>query len=72
MGVKWISYEPAVEAVDFTSRLVQGIDWGIVGGEPKQPRGTRPLVPFNLDWARAVIAQCRQTGASIQVREYPR
>jgi protein gp37 len=62
-GVKWISYEPAVEPVDFTSHLIQGIEWVIVGGESKQPLGTRPLVPSKLEWARDVIAQCRATGA---------
>ena len=68
-GTKWVSYEPALGPVDFTSHLIQGIDWVIVGGESKQPLGTRSLVPFNLEWARAVIAQCRVTGATPFVKQ---
>src|ERR1043165_430586 len=45
--VRFISYEPALEYVDFTPWLEQ-LDWLICGGEsgPKTRR-------FDLDWARA-------------------
>ena len=45
------------------------VSWVIVGGESTQPLGTRPLVPFKLEWARDVIAQCRATGAAPFVKQ---
>ena len=38
-GVKWISYEPAVAGVDFTSPLSRGIEWVIVGGSRSSRSG---------------------------------
>lgn len=51
--VRFVSYEPALEQVDFTP-WVQQIDWLICGGESgAQAR------PFDIDWARLAREQCR-------------
>ena len=101
-AVRWVSYEPALDAVDFTkwlpffwrlpgerrklgeeramqtnddgSVLVQlvgggiavrpALDWIVVGGEAGP--GARP---FDLRWARAVIAQCRAAGVPVFVKQ---
>jgi protein gp37 len=67
-GPRWVSYEPALGPVAFTPWL-PAVSWVIVGGESAQARGTRPVVPFNLDWARAVIRQCHATGAAPFVKQ---
>jgi len=67
-GHCWVLYEPALGPVDFTPWL-PAVSWVIVGGESTQPRGTRPLEPFRLEWARDVIAQCRATGAAPFVKQ---
>ena len=103
-AVRWVSAEPLLEAVDFTSFLPRrlslseipgsalndgatemnsnGLDWIVVGGESGP--GARP---FDLAWARSLIAQCRAAGVPVfksskggtpsewpedlRVREYP-
>lgn len=60
---RFISYEPALSAVDFypwlgdTTRegaiLNRGIDWVIIGGE--SGGGARP---FDIEWAHETIMQC--------------
>lgn len=52
--VRFVSYEPALEQVDFTPWLHE-IDWLICGGES----GMRAR-PFDLDWARAAREQCQR------------
>ena len=54
--VRFVSYEPALEQVDFTPWL-QEIDWLICGGE-----SGAQVRPFDLDWARSVREQCWQAG----------
>lgn len=66
-AVRFVSYEPALNAVDFWripypdgpgSALGDGrISWIIVGGESGP--GARP---FDLQWARDAIRQCREAG----------
>lgn len=43
---------------------VPGIDWAIVGGESGP--GARP---FNLQWARDIIEQCREAGVACFVKQ---
>lgn len=56
--VRFVSYEPALGPVNFTPWLNQGgVNWLICGGESGP--GYRPM---DLDWARSVRDQCRETG----------
>lgn len=72
-AVRWVSYEPALEAVDFrcaafngadSFSAMAGIDWIVVGGESGP--GARP---FDLAWARSVIAQCAEAGTACFVKQ---
>lgn len=73
-AVRWVSYEPAIEDVEFqrdrgwlepfqdvTPSLVRTprISWIVVGGESGP--GARP---FDLAWARSTIRQCREAGVA--------
>lgn len=49
----WVSYEPALELVDFTGW--EFLDWLVIGGESGSNARS-----FHSDWARSVIAWCRQ------------
>jgi protein gp37 len=63
--VHFVSCEPLLERVDLT-RWVGGrsIDWVIIGGESGP--GARP---FHLEWARALVAQCRGAGVAPFVKQ---
>ena len=52
---RFVSYEPALELVNFEDYLYDGLDWLICGGEsgPK-------CRPFDQRWAKSVILQCRE------------
>jgi protein gp37 len=74
-AVRFVSYEPALAAVDFTAiRHGNDLDlpaieigllhWLIVGGE--SGNGARP---FNLQWARDVVAQCKAAGVACFVKQ---
>jgi len=64
--VRFLSMEPLVSPVDIT-RYMGGpscIDWAIIGGE------SGPAArPFNLDWARSLIAQCRTEAVVIWLKQ---
>lgn len=73
VAVRGVSYEPALEAVDFVSdgRMYlggsgnpRGLDWCIVGGE-----SGRSARPFDLTWARSVVKQCREAGVQCFVKQ---
>jgi protein gp37 len=51
--VRWVSLEPMLGPVDIRRGLVD-VDWIVVGGESGP--GARP---YDVDWPRAVIQQCR-------------
>ena len=64
-AVRFLSCEPLLEPVDLTklkddelganwNALEMGISWVICGGE-----SGASARPFNLDWARSLLAQCR-------------
>ncbi|MEQ9078606.1 MAG: DUF5131 family protein [Sandaracinaceae bacterium] len=63
-------FRSAVEAMGETPRLetlappLRRLDWVIVGGE--SGRGARP---FDLAWARSTIAQCREAGVPVFVKQ---
>lgn len=98
-AVRFVSYEPALEAVDFACHVrhtataghcvdIDGgwkhepgqcpgailncpgrcctavLDWLIVGGE-SGPRAR----PFNLEWARFSLEQCRAAGVPVYVKQ---
>lgn len=74
-AVRWVSYEPALEAVDFKpwlacdyggTRMCGGpyLDWLVVGGESGP--GSRP---FDLAWSRQTIAQGRAAGVPVFVKQ---
>ena len=54
-SIRFVSYEPALERVDFAPFVARGLDWIIVGGE--SGAGARP---FDLAFVRATIAQCER------------
>jgi len=82
-ALRWVSYEPALGPVDFTPWLesvfvadadpdgpgfvVPGLSWVVVGGE--SGHGARP---FDLQWARDVIRQCRYAGVPVFVKQLGR
>lgn len=68
--IAFVSHEPAIEAVDFTtwlnirSDVLPRLDWLITGGES----GTS-VRSYDVAWARSVIAQCRAAGAAVFVKQ---
>jgi protein gp37 len=76
---RFVSYEPALGRVDFSpwvcsdvagvgcgSAVVSNrLDWIIVGGESGQ--GARP---FNVDWARTTVEQCREAKVACFVKQF--
>lgn len=77
-AVRWVSYEPAIERVDFGLlgtlpadmtggayvMVHQRLHWIVVGGESGP--GARP---FDLAWARSTIAQCREADVACFVKQ---
>jgi protein gp37 len=81
-AVRWVSYEPALGPVDFTDAFSvcdrfgepsgprcdsdgsAAIKWVVVGGESGP--GARP---FNVEWARDTIRQCREAGVPVFVKQ---
>ncbi len=70
-AIRFVSYEPALGPVDFERFFLDGIhlrsrciDWVIVGGESGP--GARP---FDIAWARNVVAQCKAAGVACFVKQ---
>ncbi len=69
-AVRWVSYEPALGPVDFSTYMYETIisrpplDWIVVGGESGP--GARP---FDLAWARQTITQGRAAGVPVFVKQ---
>ena len=61
-AVRFLSVEPLLE--DLGRLDLSGIDWVIVGGE--SGRGARPM---NVEWVRALVAQCRAAGVKVFVKQ---
>lgn len=62
---KFVSYEPAIEAVDWSGW--EFINWLIIGGE------SGPLArPFDVEWARAGVKWCRKNGIAPFVKQLGR
>ncbi len=66
-GPRWVSYEPALEWVDFRHWMRRGgawLEWVVVGGE-SGGKARR----FDLQWARQTVATCREYGAAPFVKQ---
>lgn len=72
-AVRFVSYEPALAAIDFSRYLDPAefgynepltLDWLIVGGESGP--GARP---FDIAWARWTLAQCKAAGVRCFVKQ---
>jgi protein gp37 len=68
-AVRWVSYEPALGPVDLEGYLCElecnaALDWAIIGGE-SGPHAR----PFNVEWARSVLAQCKAAGVKCFVKQ---
>ena len=61
-AVRFLSLEPLLE--DLGHLDLRGISWVIVGGE-SGPSAR----PFNLEWARSIIAECRAAGVACFVKQ---
>lgn len=66
-----VSIEPQVELVSINTRLdtidTTWLDWIITGGASAQPGYDPP--PYNVDWARSLIAQCRNADIACFVKQ---
>lgn len=80
--VRWLSIEPQIGAVDLMAVMTgdgdgpsreliwigqgAGIDWVVIGGES----GSKNIVrPFDFQWARDGIRQCREAGVACFVKQ---
>lgn len=67
-AVRWISYEPALEAVDFSAHLAGGqISW-VVGGGESGPNSRA----CDVEWLRSMVRQCRAVGCRAFVKQLGR
>ena len=77
---RFVSYEPALGPVDFgllgtlpkdqfpgDVMVHQRLDWILVGGESAQPG--YPARPFDIQWARDTVRQCREAGVAVFVKQ---
>ena len=62
-AIPWVSYEPALDAVDASSAL-DFLRWIVVGGE--SGAGARP---FEVAWARTIVQQCEHEGVPVFVKQ---
>lgn len=62
-ALRWVSYEPALELVDFIPYM-KGLDWIVVGGESGP--GARP---FDIEWAASTIRQGKVSDVPIFVKQ---
>jgi len=82
-ALRWVSYEPALGPVDFTDWLepvvaaegdpepgeivIPSLSWVVCGGE-SGPNAR----PFDVQWARDTIRQCREAGVPVFVKQLGR
>jgi protein gp37 len=65
VAVRFLSIEPLLE--DIGNLNLDGIHWVIVGGE-----SGHVARPFDLQWARSILSQCRQQGVACFVKQVGR
>jgi protein gp37 len=61
-----VSYEPALGPVRWQTDI-HSLDWIIVGGESDQ--GSAKARPFDVEWARWTIDQCRHSPTAVFVKQ---
>ena len=59
----FVSHEPLLEPIDM-SRHIQGVDWGIIGGE--SGRGARAM---HIQWAQSLIQQYQEANVPVFVKQ---
>lgn len=66
-AVRFLSYEPALGPIDWTTAAwdLEDLSWVVVGGESGP--GARP---FCQDWAKETIGQCRAAGVACFFKQY--
>jgi protein gp37 len=79
--VRWVSLEPLLSRVNFrwahweplkrdapTDELdgLRRLNWVVIGGESGLLKDVRP---FNIDWAREIIRQCKQAGVPVFMKQ---
>ncbi len=64
---RFISAEPLLGPLDFSSYLDGSIDWIITGCENAGKDNRRPM---NLDWVRDIDQQCRDAGVAHFYKQY--
>jgi protein gp37 len=63
-AIRFLSVEPMLEAMPSLGSHLKGISWLIIGGESGP--GARP---FDIEWARQTIEQCRIAGTACFVKQ---
>jgi protein gp37 len=63
-AVRFISQEPQLGPINWTPEMLAGISQVIIGGESGP--GSRP---FEIQWARNTIAQCKAAGVACFVKQ---
>lgn len=64
-AVRFLSCEPLLEHVDLNPHVGGNcFDWVIVGGE-----SGHKARPFSVDWARSIVAQCRDANVPVFVKQ---
>ncbi len=62
--IRFLSCEPLLGPINLDSRLLQFLDWVIVGGESGP--GARPFV---LGWGKDIVRQCNAAGVAVFVKQ---
>jgi protein gp37 len=76
-GIKFLSIEPLHgevilpldEQVDMGHKVKDLIDWVIVGGESGHETGTYRYRPCEMKWIEKIVAQCKEAGISVFVKQ---
>lgn len=69
-GFRWLSLEPLLGSIDLNTwdidndRIVDGIDWVVVGAESGPNRR-----PCKLEWVRDIVRQCREAEVPVFVKQ---
>lgn len=64
--VHWISAEPLLSNLNWTTLAQKGVDWFVVGGESDQKNKARP---FDMQWALDAIEQCHSYGKRVFIKQ---
>lgn len=65
-SIKFVSAEPLLEPLDFTTHLSR-LDWMITGCEQAEKADR---IPMNLDWVRDIDQQCRDFSKAHYFKQY--